>query len=98
MDKDGHYKEGDSYVYCTPDLCLDPDTCHLPSDCPEKWVYRNKTQHSCSTEDSPGTPWCPGKDGLDGHGNYIAGGRVVLCDKETCTRVVPGTNNRDNSK
>jgi len=98
VDKDGHYKEGDSYVYCTQDMCLDPDTCHLPTDCPEKWVYKDKTQYSCSTEDSPGNPWCPGKEGLDGHGRYIAGGRQVLCEKETCTRVVPGTNNRDNSK
>lgn len=83
-----------SYIYCTPDMCLDPISCDLPTRCQKQWKYKGVAQVHCSTVASPGRPWCPGPGALDASGNYN-GGEIVWCRRNTCSRTPCGTNARE---
>ena len=95
VDEGGNYKEKGKYIYCTQDMCIEPETCDPPENCAEEWRYNNKTEYYCSTVDSPGRPWCPARDAVDNNNNYRPGGQRYWCRRETCQRVPFGTNAKD---
>ena len=98
IDQAGNYKPKGKFIYCTEDMCVDPETCDPPEDCAHEWKFQNKTENYCSTVDSPGRPWCPANDAVDELKNYKPGGRRIWCRRETCSRVPFGTNARDYGK
>ena len=98
IDQAGNYKPKGKFIYCTEDMCVDPETCDPPEDCAHEWKFQNKTENYCSTVDSPGRPWCPANDAVDELKNYKPGARRIWCRRETCSRVPFGTNARDYGK
>jgi len=95
VDETGQYKPNGDFIFCTKDMCVDPETCDPPPGCAEEWKFGDNTENYCTTTDSPGKPWCPAEEALDIHGRYMSGGKKVWCRRETCSRVPYGTNARD---
>ena len=98
VDQAGNYKPKGKFIYCTEDMCVDPETCDPPEDCAREWIFQNRTENYCSTVDSPGRPWCPANNAVDELRNYKPGGRRIWCRRETCSRVPFGTNAKDYGK